>query len=102
MQAVGIPFIVALMSGLYTSLWGAFKDSPYEGFKPKTFPRSILFHAVIFGVLYSFEPFAAPFRSLKLFQIFFLVMGHYVIALVHHTWMKFCVTLGAVIIMAHQ
>lgn len=75
MQAVGIPFIVALMSGLYTSLWGAFKDSPYEGFKPKTFPRSILFHAVIFGVLYSFEPFAAPFRSLKLFQMFFLVMG---------------------------
>ena len=75
MPAPLIPFLVVVASGLYTSLWGAFKDSPYEGYKPWTFPRSVLFHVVIFAVLYSFEPFATPFRGLKLFQMFFLVMG---------------------------
>jgi len=75
MSAVWGPFLVVLASGLYTSLWGAFKDSPYEGLKPWTFPRSILFHVVIFAVLYTFEPFATPFKGLKLFQMFFLVMG---------------------------
>lgn len=69
------PFLVIVISGLYTSLWGAFKDSPYEGFKPLTFPRSISFHVVIFVVLYSVDPFAQAFRELKLFQMFFLVMG---------------------------
>lgn len=75
MSSVLIPFAVVCVSGLYTSLWGAFKDSPYEGYKPWTFPRSVLFHVVIFAVLYTFEPFAAAFRQLKLFQMFFLVMG---------------------------
>ena len=75
MSAVWISFLVIIASGLYTSMWGAFKDSPYEGFKPRTFPRSIAFHIVIFTVLYAFEPFAVPFRQLKLFQMFFLVMG---------------------------
>lgn len=74
-MTVWVPFVVVLLSGLYTSLWGAFKDSPYEGFKPKTFPRSVYFHVVIFGVLYWVEPFATPFRALKLFEMFFLVMG---------------------------
>ena len=40
-------FGVSLISGLYTSLWGAFKDAPYEGLKAATFPRSIYFHLVI-------------------------------------------------------
>ena len=75
MSSVLIPFAVVCASGLYTSLWGAFKDSPYEGYKPWTFPRSVLFHVVIFAVLYSLDPFASSFRSLKLFQMFFLVMG---------------------------
>jgi hypothetical protein len=75
MPVVLIPFVVVIFSGLYTSLWGAFKDSPYEGYKPWTFPRSVLFHAVIFAVLYTFEPFSVAFRQLKLFQLFFLVMG---------------------------
>ena len=75
MPAVLIPFVVIVFSGLYTSLWGAFKDSPYEGYKPWTFPRSILFHVVIFAVLYNLEPFAQSFGQLKLFQMFFLVMG---------------------------
>ena len=47
-----IQFIVVLVSGFYTSLWGAFKDGPYEGFKPKTFLRSVYFHVAIFLPLY--------------------------------------------------
>lgn len=71
----GIPLTVVLISGLYTSLWGAFKDSPYEGFKPRTFVRSILFHLVIFLVLYLTPQFRPRLLSLSLFQVFFFVMG---------------------------
>ncbi|MEE2754799.1 MAG: hypothetical protein VX910_12505 [Candidatus Latescibacterota bacterium] len=75
MVGVWVILFVSVVSGFYTSLWGAFKDSPYEGFKPKTFPRSVYFHVVIFIVLYFLNPFAESFRLLKLFQVFFLVMG---------------------------
>jgi hypothetical protein len=75
MAGVWVFLFVSIVSGLYTSLWGAFKDSPYEGFKPKTFPRSVYFHVVILSVLYYLDPFAEPFRVLKLFQVFFLIMG---------------------------
>ncbi len=70
-----LPFAVALVSGLYTSLWGAFKDSPYERFKPATFPRSIYFNAAIFLALYSLPFFRQDLEGLGLFQVFFLVMG---------------------------
>ena len=66
---------VSIVSGLYTSLWGAFKDSPYEDFKPRTFPRSIYFHVVIFAVLYFVPIFEASFSALGWVQIFFLIMG---------------------------
>jgi hypothetical protein len=67
--------VVAAVSGLYTSLWGAFKDSPYEGFKAKTFPRSIYFNVVIFTVLYTLPVFHDRIATLGLFQLFFLTMG---------------------------
>ena len=70
-----LPFLVSLTSGLYTSLWGAFKDSPYEGMKRRTFPRSVYFHAVIFCALYWLPAFAEDFRQLSLFQVFFATMG---------------------------
>ncbi len=70
-----IRLTVSIISGLYTSLWGAFKDSPYEGLKPKTFPRSIYFHIVIFFLLYGLPFFRDSFSKLGLFQIFFLIMG---------------------------
>ncbi|PCJ26973.1 MAG: hypothetical protein COA97_04555 [Flavobacteriales bacterium] len=74
-----IALVVSAISGLYTSLWGAFKDSPYEGLKPKTFPRSIYFNVAVFIVLYASSSvlpvFNENFSSLKLFQIFFLTMG---------------------------
>jgi hypothetical protein len=66
---------VTIFSGLYTSLWGAFKDCPFEGFKPGTFPRSIYFHLVILVMLLLFPVFRVRLESLGLFQVFFLVMG---------------------------
>ena len=66
---------VAIVSGLYTSLWGAFKDSPYEGYKPRTFPRSIYFHIAIFLPLFLVPPFRDDFLPLGLVQVFFLIMG---------------------------
>lgn len=72
--------IVALLcisaaSGLYTSLWGAFKDSPYEGFKARTFPRSIYFSLVICLALYTVPHLQTTLVSLGYFQVFFLAMG---------------------------
>ncbi|MBT6149436.1 MAG: hypothetical protein HOH74_28620 [Gemmatimonadetes bacterium] len=74
-MSFAIQLAVAAISGLYTSLWGAFKDSPYEGLKPRTFPRSIYFNVVIFCVLYFVPPFDARVQALSLFQLFFLTMG---------------------------
>ena len=68
-------FGVSLVSGLYTSLWGAFKDGPYEGYKPATFPRSIYFHVVIFACLWWLPLFSEAFGRLALVQTFFLIMG---------------------------
>jgi hypothetical protein len=70
-----LTFVVNLVSGLYTSLWGAYKDSPYEGFKRHTFPRSIYFHIAIFLALYYLPFFQNSFPFLNLIQVFFLMMG---------------------------
>lgn len=67
-----IGLAVSIASGLYTSLWGAFKDCPFEKFKPKTFPRSILFSVVIFATLFFTLD---SVRDLHLFQLFFFLMG---------------------------
>ncbi|MBM3278653.1 MAG: hypothetical protein FJY95_11325 [Candidatus Handelsmanbacteria bacterium] len=71
--ALSLATVVA--SGLYTSLWGAFKDSPFERFKPATFPRSIYFSVAIFLALYFLPFFRADLEALGPFQLFFLVMG---------------------------
>ena len=74
-MALLAPLITTTVSGLYTSLWGAFKDSPYEGFKGKTFPRSIYFNLAIFLPIYFIPYFRNHFQQLGMVQIFFLVMG---------------------------
>lgn len=66
---------ISAVSGLYTSLWGGFKDSPYEGFKPGTFPRSVYFSVVICLALYAVPTLQSTLVSLGYFQVFFLVMG---------------------------
>src|SRR5262245_2034745 len=69
---------VSILSGLYTSAWGAFKDAPYEGFNRRSFPRSIFFSIAIALVLAQ-GPLPAAlherFAELSPFLIFFLVMG---------------------------
>ena len=65
----------AALSGLYTSAWGAFKDSPWEGYKPRTFPRSILFSLGILGLLVAVPPLRERVLALDLVPLFFLVMG---------------------------
>lgn len=76
---MGVSFFIQLavsaVSGLYTSLWGAFKDSPYEDLKPRTFPRSIYFNVVIFLALYFIPFFHAEIMALDLVELFFLIMG---------------------------
>jgi hypothetical protein len=69
------PLFISAISGLYTSLWGTFKDSPYEGYKPRTFPRSVYFNIVIFAALYFIPFFHTDLKHLTLFEIFFLTMG---------------------------
>ena len=66
---------VSAVSGLYTSLWGAFKDSPFEGFKARTFPRSIYFNVAICLVLYALPTLRSGLLTLSWFHVFFLVMG---------------------------
>ena len=68
-------FLLASFSGLYTSLWGAFKDTPFEGFKPGTFPRSVYFGAVFFLVLFVIPIYNERLLGLRYFHIFFLMMG---------------------------
>ena len=67
--------VVTALSGLYTSLWGAFKDCPYEGLKLRTFPRSIYFNVAILLALYAVPAFRTNLTELSLFQVFFLTMG---------------------------
>jgi hypothetical protein len=75
-----LPFLslalpVSIISGLYTSSWGAFKDGPYEGFRWRTFPRSILFSVAILCGLACAPWGRGELGKLAWFQLFFLVMG---------------------------
>jgi hypothetical protein len=67
--------VTAVLSGLYTCAWGAFKDGPYEGFRARTFPRSILFSLALLGILHLFPSLRPGLQHLTKFQLFFLLMG---------------------------
>lgn len=46
-------FILATFGGLITASWGAYKDSPYEGFSPFSFVRSVVVTSLYyFGLKY--------------------------------------------------
>jgi hypothetical protein len=64
---------IAIVSGLYTCAWGAFKDGPFEGFRPHTFFRSMLFSVGIVVGLFAVPRLHAD--RLSPFQLFFVVMG---------------------------
>lgn len=74
--SVVLVLAVSAASGLYTSAWGAFKDAPYEGFRPRTFPRSVLFSGSI-ALLLACSPhgIGERFLALPLFHVFLAVMG---------------------------
>lgn len=72
---VFIHLAVVAASGLYTSLWGAFKDSPYETFKTKTFPRSMYFSVAIYAVLVFVLGHKSHIDAILYTQLFYLVMG---------------------------
>ncbi len=74
-MSFAVALVVTLFSGLYTSLWGAFKDSPFETFKAKTFPRSIYFNVAILVALYFIPFFSENLARLGIVQVFFLIMG---------------------------
>lgn len=74
-MSFSVGLVTSVVSGLYTSLWGAFKDCPYEGFKPWTFPRSVLFNAAIYLAAYAVPVWRAALQELGLIQLFFLIMG---------------------------
>ncbi len=65
----------AAVSGLYTSLWGAFKDSPWEGCKPRTFPRSVWFSFGLAGVAFAVPALRERTAGFGFVEIFFLIMG---------------------------
>jgi hypothetical protein len=67
--------LTTIASGLYTCLWGTFKDAPYEGFRPRTFPRSILFSLALLAMLIAMPTVRPALERLTLFQLFFLIMG---------------------------
>jgi hypothetical protein len=68
-------FVISVLSGLFTSSWGAFKDAPYERFNRRSFVRSLVFSAGVFVALCASEPVRAHVVQLPLVLVFFLVMG---------------------------
>jgi len=74
-HGIGPLLAIAAVSGFYTSLWGAFKDSPWEGFKPRTFPRSVLFSFGIVAFLFGIPVLRERIAGLGFVGVFFLVMG---------------------------
>lgn len=80
LNEINLPHVltVIFLSGLYTSLWGSFKDCPYEGFKKITFWRSVLFSFFI-GLFFlwaeKFTNWGVSLSRLNTVQLFFFVMG---------------------------
>jgi hypothetical protein len=66
---------VAAVSGLYTAVWGAFKDAPYEGFKARSFPRSVLTSVTVMLLVFGIAPLRERVLMLSLFHLFLFTMG---------------------------
>jgi hypothetical protein len=55
--------VLALLTGTHAATWGAFKDSPFEGFKPVSFARTIVLAvlaALVLAVATDLETTMAP------------------------------------------
>ena len=47
----GLALVLGLLGGLHAATWGAFKDSPFEGFRRRSFLRSLALGAGVGLVL---------------------------------------------------
>ena len=55
--------MLALLTGTHAATWGAFKDSPFEGFKPVSFARTIVLAvlaALVLALTTALETTTAP------------------------------------------
>jgi hypothetical protein len=43
----GLVLLLGLLGGLHAATWGAYKDSPFEGFHPRSFVRSVAVGAAV-------------------------------------------------------
>lgn len=67
--------LLGILSGFYTATWGAFKDTPYEGFKTRSFVRSILIGLLCSITIYFFAQQYPKTIVSSLSIIFFASMG---------------------------
>lgn len=44
--------LTGLMAGTHSSIWGVYKDAPYEGFSWRTFSRSVIFGTLVGMLIY--------------------------------------------------
>jgi hypothetical protein len=58
-MSVALCTLVGVLTGLHASTWGAFKDSPFEGFRLTSFARSIIL-GVVCGLLVSLAAMVRP------------------------------------------
>lgn len=70
-----IYLVLGLFAGLYSAIWGAYKDSPYEGFKSRSFVRSLLLGIACSTVVYIFVKKYPETIVSSLSVIFFASMG---------------------------
>lgn len=53
-------YLIATLGGLLTASWGAYKDSPYEGFNQLSFLRSIVFTVIYYVILRELDAVTTP------------------------------------------
>lgn len=52
--------VVGVLVGLHAASWGAYKDTPFEGFRLASYLRSIVLATIIAGLIASLAPRLAP------------------------------------------
>lgn len=51
-MSFAITVFLGVLAGTHAATWGAYKDAPFEGFRPDSYVRSVLLAAVIAGSAY--------------------------------------------------
>ncbi len=64
------PLLIGIMAGIHAASYGAYKDSPYEGFKPARVVRELLIASAI-GLLFSVYQWAGNEEYVIVFLVIF-------------------------------